>query len=192
METILSLCVGIGLSAACGFRVFVPLLITGLAAHSGHLHLASGFQWIGSDAALIAFSVATVLEVAGYYVPWVDHLLDTLATPAAVVAGTIITASFVTDVSPFLRWTLAVIAGGSAAGMVQASTVLTRGASTLTTGGFGNPLFATAELAGSVVTSVVSIIAPVLALAAIVVVAIVLGRRLVRLRTNRRAVTQTT
>src|SRR5215475_13958065 len=112
METLLSICIGIGLSAACGFRVFVPLLAMSIAALSGHLTLAQGFAWIGSYPTLIAFSVATCLEIAGYYIPWVDHLLDTIATPAAIIAGTIVTASMVTDVSPFLKWTLAVIAGG--------------------------------------------------------------------------------
>jgi hypothetical protein len=178
METILSLCVGIGLSAACGFRVFVPLLVVSIASYSGHVTLASGFQWIGSYPALITFSVATALEIAGYYVPWVDHFLDTVATPAAIVAGTIVTASFVTDVSPFFRWTLAAIAGGGAAGMIQASTILARGASTLATGGLGNPVIATAELGGALITSVLSLLAPVLTMALIIVVAILLGRRL--------------
>src|SRR5258706_15887545 len=139
METFLSACLGIGLSAACGFRVFVPLLVMSIAALSGHLSLAHGFEWIGSYPALIAFSVATCLEVAGYYIPWVDHLLDTIATPAAIVAGTIATASMVSDVSPFLKWTLAIIAGGGAAGMVQGTTVLARGASGGTTASLANP-----------------------------------------------------
>lgn len=182
METILSLCVGIGLSAACGFRVFVPLLVTSLAAYSGHLNLAPGFEWIGSYPALITFSVATALEIGGYYIPWVDHFLDTVATPAAIVAGTIVTASFVTDVSPFLKWTLAVIAGGGAATLVQGSTVLLRGASTVTTGGLANPLFATAELAGSLVTSVLSLIAPLVTIALIVAVVAILGIKLARPR----------
>src|SRR5215468_1906577 len=129
MDTILGICIGIGLSAACGFRVFVPLLVMNIAALSGHLALAPGFEWIGSYPALIAFSVATCLEIAGYYIPWVDHLLDTIATPAAVVAGTLVTASLVTDVSPLVRWSLALIAGGGIAGMVQGTTVLARGAS---------------------------------------------------------------
>src|SRR5262245_22853156 len=129
-EFILAFCVGVGLSAACGFRVFVPLLIMSIAANSGHLNLASGFQWIGYPVALIAFSVATIIEVAGYYIPWVDHLLDTIATPAAVIAGTLVTASMVTGMSPFMRWTLALIAGGGAASLVQGATVLARGVST--------------------------------------------------------------
>jgi len=163
METMLSICVGIGLSAACGFRVFVPLLVMNLAAHSGHLTLAHGFEWIASYPALVAFSVATGLEVAAYYVPWVDHFLDIIATPTAVIAGTLVTASLVTPFSPFLKWTLAAIAGGGAAGIVQAATVTARGASTVTTAGLGNPIIATLELAGSIVTSILAIVAPVLA-----------------------------
>src|SRR6266571_8977967 len=122
METLLSICVGIGLSAACGFRVFVPLLVMSIAALSGHLTLAHGFEWIGTYPAVVAFAVATCLEIAGYYIPWVDHLLDTVATPVAIIAGTLVSASMVTDLSPFLKWTLAIIAGGGAAGMVQATT----------------------------------------------------------------------
>lgn len=162
--------VGVGLSAACGFRVFVPLLVMSIASLSGHLTLASGFSWIGSYPALVAFSVATCLEVAGYYIPWVDHLLDTMATPAAIVAGTIITASMVTNTSPFLKWTLAVIAGGGAAGLVQGTTVLARGVSTATTGGLGNPIFATIELGGSVAMAIMAVLAPLVALAIIALV----------------------
>jgi hypothetical protein len=189
METILSLCLGIGLSAACGFRVFVPLLIMSIASMSGHLSLSPGFQWIGSYPALVAFSAATTLEITGYFVPWVDNMLDTIATPAAVVAGTIVTASVVTDVSPYLKWTLAVIAGGGAASLVQASTVLVRGASTAGTGGLGNPVFATAELAGSVLTTLVTLIAPVVTVALLVVAVVFLARRWHRIKANKALVT---
>ena len=54
VELFLSICLGIGLSAACGFRVFVPLLVVSIASRGGHLHLSPGFEWMGSDAALIA------------------------------------------------------------------------------------------------------------------------------------------
>ena len=180
METILSICLGIGLSAACGFRVFVPLLVMSVASISGHLTLAHGFEWIGSYPALITFSVATFAEIAGYYIPWVDHLLDTIATPAAIIAGTIITAALVTDVSPFLKWTLAIIAGGGAAGVVQGTTVLARGASAVGTGGFANPLIATAELGGSIVTSILAVIAPVIVVFLLALFLIIFGKRILR------------
>src|SRR5688572_15228405 len=182
MELLLSICVGLGLSAACGFRIFVPLLVTSIAAHSGHLTLASNFQWIGSTEALTAFSLATALEVGAYYVPWLDNFLDTVATPVAVVAGTMVTASMVTDVSPFLKWTLAVVAGGGVAGAVQATTVLARGLSLTGTGGLANPLVATAELGGSILTAIAAIVAPFFALALIIAVLGIAGYKLLRRR----------
>jgi hypothetical protein len=162
MEIFLSICLGLGLAAACGFRVFVPLLAISIAANSGHLTLAPAFQWIGTTPALIAFSVATALEIAGYYIPWVDHFLDTVATPAAVVAGTIVTAAMLTNVSPFLQWTLAVIAGGGLAAMVQSGTVLTRALSTTSSGGLANPVVASAELGMSGFLSFISLSMPIL------------------------------
>jgi hypothetical protein len=180
METGLSICVGIGLSAACGFRVFVPLLVMSIASLSGHMTLAHGFAWIGTYPALVSLSVATCIEIAGYYVPWLDHLLDTLATPASIVAGTIVTASAVGDMSPFLKWTLAVIAGGGAAGLVQGSTVMTRAASTATTGGLANPLLSTLELAGATLTSILAIVAPVVAVLLLISIMVFLGRKLIK------------
>jgi hypothetical protein len=185
METVLCICLGIGLSAACGFRVFVPLLALSVAAHAGHVHLAAGFQWIASDAALIAFGAATVLEVGAYYIPWVDHALDVIAAPVAVVAGVLVTASLVTDMSPLLKWTLAVIAGGGAAGLVQGGTMFLRGASSVATAGFGNPLVATTELAMAAVTSVLSLLAPVF-IAVVVLLALVWIARKLWLRSQMR------
>ena len=166
VETVLSILIGLGLAAACGFRVFVPLLIMSLASRAGvgHLALGSGFPWIGSTPALLSFAVATVLEIAGYYIPWVDNLLDTVATPAAVVAGIVVTASaMTTDVSPFLKWTLAVVAGGGTTAVFQGITSVTRHISSFTTGGLGNPVLATAEAGGSAMLAVLAITVPLLA-----------------------------
>ena len=102
------------------------------AALSGHLELAPGFDWIGTTPALVGFAVAAALELAAYLVPLLDNMLDALAAPAAVVAGTILTASSVVDVSPWLRWTLAIVAGGGIAGTVHLFTGATRLTSTAT------------------------------------------------------------
>ncbi len=163
MEILLSVCLGLGLSAACGFRVFVPFFVMSGAAHSGYLHLDGAFEWIGSTPALIAFGVATLLEVGAYYIPWVDNLLDGIASPVAVIAGVVATASVVTDVDPLLKWTLAVIAGGGLAGAVQAVTTGTRGISTLTTGGLTNPMVSTMEAGGSLGLALLALTLPVLA-----------------------------
>ena len=186
MDTMLSLFVGIGLSAAVGFRVFVPFLIMSIAALAGHLDLASGFGWIGSYPALIAFSTATIVEVAAYLIPWLDNLLDTIATPTAVVAGVIATASMVTDVSPLLKWTLAIIAGGGVAGAVQASTVTVRAASTATTGGLGNPLVSITEFFGSVITTILAIVVPLVTVVLLATGFFLIGRQLRRISRPRR------
>lgn len=181
-QTILGVLAGIGLSAACGFRVFVPMLVAGIAIRSGALTAADGFQWLGSTPALVALSVATVLEVGAYFVPGLDHLLDTIASPAAVVAGTIVTASFVTDVEPWFRWTLAAVAGGGAAAIVQGATVVARSASGVLTCGLANPVVATAELAGASAASILSIVAPVIVIVALILLAVWLARRIQRRR----------
>lgn len=168
MEMILGLIIGLGLSAACGFRVFVPLLGMSLAVLSGYMTVAAGFEWIGSWAALIAFATATVLEIGAYYSPWLDNLLDTLMSPAAVVAGTILTASMLGDSSPFLQWALAIIAGGGVAAIVQSGTVALRAGSTGTTGGLANMGISTIELGGSVLFTVLAILIPVVGILAVI------------------------
>jgi hypothetical protein len=187
MQEVLSVFVGVGLAAACGFRIFVPLLVMSVAAASGHLTLGPSFQWIGTPTALVTFSVATVLEITAYYVPWLDNLLDSIATPAAVVAGTVVTASMVSGMSPYLQWTLAAIAGGGAAGVVQAATVLTRAGSTATTGGLANPLIATGEWILSLVVSFLTLVVPVLAVLALAVIGVFAGRKLWRHFAQRRS-----
>lgn len=164
LETVLSIALGVGLAAACGFRVFVPLLVAAVAARGGHLDLSPGFAWLASDGALLGLGLATVVEVAAYAVPWLDHLLDAIATPAAVAAGVVASAAVFVDLPPMVRWGAAVILGGGAAGAMQAGTVIARLKSTLFTGGAGNIIVALLELAGAAALSVLAILAPALVL----------------------------
>ncbi|NIP38104.1 MAG: DUF4126 domain-containing protein [Candidatus Dadabacteria bacterium] len=163
MEPILAILVGIGLAAACGFRIFVPFLVISIAANSGHLALAEGFEWIGTEVAIGTFLVATILEIGAYYVPFLDNVLDSAATPASFIAGTIVMASMVSDLSPYLQWALAIIAGGGVATSVQSLTAITRLTSSATTGGLGNPLLSTAEAGGSTLLSIMAVFVPIAA-----------------------------
>lgn len=177
MDIILGILVGISLSAACGFRVFVPLFVMSIASLSGHLDLAPGFEWIGSYPALVCFAVATGIEITAYFVPLLDNILDTIATPAAVVAGIVVTASCVSGISPFLRWSLAVIAGGGAAWLVQGFTVLVRAGSTAATGGAGNPAVSSAEAGGSVALASLAIAFPLVVGIAVLALLILAARK---------------
>src|SRR5215472_5740920 len=148
-DVALSIVLGIALAAATGFRIFLPMLIVSSAAYTGHLQLDNSFAWLGSTSALIMLSVAALAEIVAYYIPVIDNLLDTLATPAALIAGTIVSAAFMTDLPPMVKWTAAVIAGGGIAGLTRGVTGILRAHSTVLTGGFGNPVIATAELGGA-------------------------------------------
>jgi len=180
LDVVLSIVTGLGLAAAAGFRVFVPLLAAGLAFHFGIVEPSSGFEWLAQPVALAALGVATALEVAAYYVPGVDHALDVAAAPLALAAGVLVAASVMADLPPWLRWAAAIVAGGSATAATYSLSSLTRAKSAAATAGVGNPLVSTAELAGSAALALLALLTPVLALAALMW----LGYRLVRRRRN--------
>jgi hypothetical protein len=178
MEILTQIGLGIGLAAACGFRVFLPLALLSLAARAGIVPLATGFGWLASREALVVLVAACLAEIAAYYVPWVDHLLDTLATPAAVAAGVLASAAVLVDLPPAVRWSVALVAGGGAAGLFQGTTVVARHASTLLTLGLGNFLVATAEAMLAVCVVALAILLPFAILFVVLGVALWrLGRR---------------
>ena len=195
MDTVFAAMIGVALSATCGFRVFAPLLAVCIATRAtesegeSYVQLAENFTWLASDPAFVVFLVAAIFEIAGYYLPIIDNFLDTVATPAAVVAGTLITAAFLVDVEPWLQWTLGVIAGGGLAGAVQATTVVTRAASTVTTGGLGNPVVASVETGYSFLSSLLAVVFAPLALA--VVLLLVFTGLFIWIRRRKREATET-
>lgn len=177
LETIISVCLGIGLAASAGFRVFVPLFVLSLATHFGYVLVGDSFAWIGSLTAIICLGIATIVEILGYYIPYIDNLLDTLAVPLAGIAGTVVMASTLVDLDPMLTWGLAIIAGGGTATAINSATALTRVTSTATTGGVGNHLVSTTETATASFVSVLAIFLPIIAFIVVILI-IFVGIRL--------------
>jgi hypothetical protein len=175
-DTIISIFLGIGLSASVGFRVFVPLFALSLAAYLNLWELNESWQWIGSLTAVVTLGVATLVEIFGYYIPYIDNLLDSIAIPLATIAGTAVMVSTVADLSPAITWALAIIAGGGTAAAVAGSSGVTRLASTATTGGIGNPIVSTLETGSSIVMSIVSLFIPVLAFILVLVILYIVFR----------------
>ena len=184
-EIITAAALGLGLAAAVGFRVFVPFLLVGVAARGQIVPLGSGFEWLGSDVALIMFGVAAAIEVIAYFFPYFDHLLDVVSGPAAMVAGTVLMASALADVAPWLRWSLALVAGGGTAGVFQGATAGLRVGSTATTAGLANPAFAGLETGSAVVVTLLTLLVPLVALLLLVVVLVQLLRKVGRLLRRR-------
>ncbi len=185
MDIVTNLALGICLAAACGFRVFVPLLVLSVAAVMGHFTPTEDLAWIASWPALTLFATATMVEIVAYYIPWADNLLDTIATPAALIAGALAAFSVLGALPPSLQWIVAVVAGAGSAGAVQAATVVARGTSTATTGGAGNFVVATIENVLSIGTVLLAFVIPLLTVIAMVASAVILWRWVSRKRTQR-------
>lgn len=176
LEALIAVAIGIGLAAATGFRVFLPFLIAGIAAQWGALSLHDGFQWLSSTATLVALATASLLEVTAYYVPGIDHALDVLAGPAAVVAGIIASASVMADIPPWVLWPVAIIGGGGVAGLTKATSAVTRATAGVSTVGLANPIVATGETAGAVGVAIAAIVIPLICAVLVIVTLAVMGR----------------
>lgn len=180
---LISAFIGIGLAAATGFRIFLPMFAVSLASYMGWIPQNENFQWLSGLPTLIATGIAMIVEILAYYIPFVDHLLDTISIPLATVAGSVMFASQFTELGTFPQWALALIAGGGTAAAISSGFAGTRAASTATTGGFGNSVVATTETAGAGLMSFLALAAPVIAFVVAVLLLIALfvfGRKLLR------------
>lgn len=169
MEYLLSLFVGVGLAAATGFRVFLPIFFLSLGTYMGWIPANDSFAWIGTLPAVIGAGTATLIEILAYYIPFVDNLLDSISVPLATVAGSILFASQFTEVNDWTQWSLALIAGGGTAATISSALAGTRAASSGTTGGIGNPVISTVETVGSTIMSILAVFLPILAIILVVV-----------------------
>jgi len=178
---LLSAFIGIGLAAASGFRVFLPLFAVSLSSYLGWIPMSDNFEWLSGLPTLITTGVATVIEILAYYIPVVDNFLDTLSIPLATIAGSILFASQFMELGTFPQWALALIAGGGTAATIASGFAGTRAASIATTAGIGNNIVATTETAGAGLMSVLAIFLPVIAFVfAIILIVLVLffGRKI--------------
>tara|TARA_R100000306_G_scaffold125_3_gene225 strand:+ start:4629 stop:5207 length:579 start_codon:yes stop_codon:yes gene_type:complete len=184
-EIILSIFLGIGLAAAVGFRVFLPLLILSLAGYYDVIPLNDSWQWVGSLTAIITLGVATLIEIFGYYIPWFDNALDTIALPLATLAGTAVMVATITDLDPIITWALAIIAGGGTAAAIKGNASAARLTSSTTTAGFANPVLTTVETGISTLMSILSIFVPIIAFVLVVVLFFIIFRFYKKLRKKR-------
>jgi hypothetical protein len=178
MELFISICIGLGLAASSGFRIFLPMLAANIASLSGFHQFSGGFEWLNTWTAFGILTTAAIAEIAAYYIPWLDNLLDHIALPIAVAAGTLLSASFISaDMAPALKWGLGLVAGGSTAGIIHSGMGLLRLGSTATTGGFGNPFVTTAENGAALTFSVLAFLVPiVIAVIVVLLVFYILGK----------------
>lgn len=173
LSYVISAFVGIGLSAAAGFRIFLPMFLISLSSYMGWASVGEGFEWLSGLTGLISTGVATVIEILSYYIPIVDNFLDTLSVPLATVAGSVIFASQFGDISGVPEWVLTIIAGGGTAATISAGFAKLRAVSSLSTGGLGNFLVSSTENAGAGIMTFLALFMPVLAVILIIIILLV-------------------
>ncbi len=171
-EIITAVALGIGLAASCGFRVFVPLFAASIAARLGFFPLQEGFLWLASWPAIICFGAATFAEILAYYIPFIDNLLDSITTPMAIGAGTLLLTSVLPVDDDMLKWVTGLIIGGGAAATIQGGSVLTRLFSTTSSAGTGNHLVTTGENTAAIGSSVLTFVIPFVIAVAFILLAI--------------------
>ncbi len=189
-EIIIGVFLGVALGSCCGFRVFIPMLVASIAIHAGYITVNENFMWLGSTIALIIFGVASLLEVLAYYIPAVDNMLDVIGTPMSVIAGTLLGASFITDMSPIMQWSLAAVVAGGGAAVIHSGMATIRAATTATTAGLGNSLVSTVEAAMATLVPLLSIALPIVAV--LVITAVLVSLCLVVSKIRRKMKEKTT
>ncbi len=181
MELLISICIGIGLAASSGFRIFIPMLAANIASLSGFHQFGSGFEWLNTWAAFGILITASIAEIAAYYIPVLDNALDHIALPVAVAAGTLLSASFITaDISPALKWGLGIVAGGGTAGIIHSGMGMLRLGSTATTGTLANPLVTTAENGASITFSIMALLVPIVLAVLVLFLVFYILRKIIR------------
>jgi|TARA_B100001996_G_scaffold380739_1_gene368726 hypothetical protein len=185
--TILAALMGLSLASASGFRVFLPPFLLSLAVRTdtfvGKINLDlsdTEFAVFDSNAAVLILGIACLAEFGAYYVPWLDNLLDSIASPAAVLSGIGMTSVVLVGSDPIVQWSFAIIAGGGSAGIIQATTVAIRGLSSTLTLGFGNSFVASGENIASIVLTLAALIAPLFAAIFAIIIIILLVRRVTK------------
>jgi len=196
IQLAIALCAGFSLSAACGFRIFVPLLAMALSARFAGLSIDSSFAWVTGDAAILTLSVATIAEILAYYIPLFDNLLDSIAVPGAILAGGIVSFGLLGDMPEWLQWSVSIIGGSGAAGAVQMGTTTARTLSSAGTAGAANPIISTLENILSIIGTIMAVFLPILAaigaLVFIIVSLFFMRRIITKLRRKKQAPTPTT
>ncbi len=159
-QLLFQILMGIGLAASAGLRAFLPLLVVGIDCRAGWVPLSDSFAWLAGWPALIVLGVAVLAEVLSDKFPAVDNFLDLIQVFVKPVAGTILVAAVVTDLSPLQTTVLALILGSGTAGTVHVVKAKTRLVSTFSTAGVANPVLSVAEDTAALGGSILALIVP--------------------------------
>jgi hypothetical protein len=182
VETFEPILWGIALAATAGLRLFMPFLFMGGMARYAHVPAPGILEWTAGDAGFLLLLIATFVEVLSDKIPVVDHALDAVATFIKPVAGFILPAALLYDVSPAGAWVLGIAAGAPLALGVHATKAGTRAASTTATMGAGNAIVSVFEDVFAAALLFFTAIAPLIAFVLVVILVVMVVRAWGRMR----------
>ncbi len=170
LDLALTAAAGVAIAAACGLRAFLPLLALSLGVRFELVHVHAGVEWIGSTPATVTLVWATILELAADKVPALDHLLDVAAIGVRPAAAALAAWCTFAGAHPAIAVAAAVILGAGAMGIQVAKAKVRLGSSMLTLG-TANPFVSFVEDGVATGISAMAVVAPIAALAGVVLVA---------------------
>jgi hypothetical protein len=174
---------GIALAAIAGLRAWMPLLLAGILSRADVFQLGSSFSFLSSTPALIAFGIATAIEILGDKIPTVDHALDAIGTVLRPAAGALLASAAIGAVTdPLVATALGAAVGIPSAIVPHAAKATLRAASTVLTAGLANPILSTLEDLLALALIVLAALLPAAVVLLLAVTALLLLRRLVRHR----------
>lgn len=184
-----SVVLGVSLAASCGLRAFLPLFVLGAGARLGLVDLGDAFQWLAHTPALLALGIGVILELLADKIPFVNHVLDWLATPLRALAGMLVLAAAIVDLPTWVVALLAIIIGGGVALAVSVTKSGIRKTSSAVTAGASTPVHSFVEdvvcLLSTVFSLVFWIVALVIAAGALLLFGVSARAVCQRLRTKR-------
>jgi hypothetical protein len=180
IEALGILLTALGLSSASGLRAYFPLLAVAIGSNISTSNgqplvpLSKPFQALGTWWIVALLVVLVLGEFTVDKVPGIDHLSDAFHTLVRPLSGAVIMAGTDNPLSERSIWAAAIV-GAVLALTVHTAKAASRPAVTASTGGIGNPVVSTVEDVIVVVVSVLAVLAPFVAAAVIIVLAIVIG-----------------
>ncbi len=183
-QEFLTIFAAFGFSAAAGLNAWVTMLIVSIAAHFGWLQLAEPYDVMGHPGVILALLIITIIEGLADKIPAMDHASHILHTVIQPAAGAILFASqggVITEIS----LPLAFILGALISGSIHTGRMTLRPFVNFFTAGFGTPFVSAAEDGAAIGITILALVAPILAVFAVVAI-VAFGLIIWRRRRHRR------
>src|SRR5579872_2245191 len=159
------------LTTSAGIRALLPLALVSIAAHLGVVHPAAPFGWLGSTTVTLVLAGLALVEILADKVPLLDHALHFVQVATKPAAAAILVGGVAHPQNHDVLIGLMVVGALNALG-VHAATSSVRVASTATTAGIANPFISLFEDVAAAGVAVLAFVAPFIAAALSVLVAL--------------------